>query len=230
MFGRHGIGLAGQRVLDLGTGTGTLARGFAERGARALGLDPSPGMLAAAASLPRPSGSPPAWVRARAEALPFGADTFDVVCAGQCWHWFDRARAASELSRVLRPGGRALIAYFSYLSETGSLGAASERVVLRYQPGWEWAHKDGRYPQFTAELVAAGLEAESELDFTLPIVFSHESWRGRFRACNGVLTLPPDRVAAFDSELALMLAAGWPEPLMVEHRVWATIARPREGR
>ncbi|MFI5371263.1 MAG: class I SAM-dependent methyltransferase [Candidatus Eisenbacteria bacterium] len=227
-FARHGIGLAGQRVLDLGTGTGTLARGLVARGAWAVGLDPSPSMLAAAAAMPGPPGPRPTLVRARAEMLPFGPARFDVVCAGQCWHWFDRVRAANELARVLRPGGRALIAYFSYLAEPGTLGAVTERLVLRHQPGWEWAHQDGRYPSFTADLVGAGLEAASELEFTLPIAFTHEGWRGRFRACNGVLTLPPDRVAAFDAELAAMLAAEWPEPLMVEHRVWATIARRGE--
>ena len=227
-FARHGIGLAGQRVLDLGTGTGSLARGFAVRGTSSVGLDPSPGMIAAAASLAAPAGGPFALVRAWSESLPFATATFDVVCAGQCWHWFDRARAAAELARVLKPDGRAVIAYFSYLAEPGSLGAASERIVLAHQPGWGWANKDGRYPRFGADLVAAGLELEGELDFTLPIAFTHESWRGRFRACNGVLTLPPDRAAAFDAELAAMLAAEWPEPLVSEHRVWAVIARRRE--
>jgi SAM-dependent methyltransferase len=44
-----GIGVVGQRILDLGTGTGTLACGFAERGCDVVGLDPSPEMLAQAA-------------------------------------------------------------------------------------------------------------------------------------------------------------------------------------
>ncbi len=37
-----GVGAAGQRLLDLGTGTGALGRGFALRGCRVTGLDPSP--------------------------------------------------------------------------------------------------------------------------------------------------------------------------------------------
>jgi len=43
-----GIGLPGQRIVDLGTGTGTLARGFARRGCRVIGIDISEAMLQAA--------------------------------------------------------------------------------------------------------------------------------------------------------------------------------------
>jgi hypothetical protein len=42
-----------------------------------------------------------------------------------------------------------------------------------------------------------------------------------------VLTLPPAGIATFDRELATLLAASWPEPLQVEHRVWAAVARRR---
>ena len=44
----RGVGVAGQRVLDLGTGTGALGRGFARRGCRVTGLDPSEALLAQA--------------------------------------------------------------------------------------------------------------------------------------------------------------------------------------
>ena len=50
-LGALGIGLPGQRILDLGTGTGSLARGFARRGAAVTGLDPSAALLAQARRL-----------------------------------------------------------------------------------------------------------------------------------------------------------------------------------
>ena len=42
---------------------------------------------------------------APAEETGLPDDNFDVVTAGQCWHWFDRPRAAAEVARLLRPGG-----------------------------------------------------------------------------------------------------------------------------
>jgi hypothetical protein len=63
-------------------------------------------------------------------------------------------------------------------------------------------------------------------EFDLPIRFTHEGWRGRIRACAGVLTLPAESIAAFDADLAELLAKRFPEqPLLVEHRIFGIVAR-----
>ena len=219
-----GMGLAGQRVLDVGTGTGTLALGFARRGCDAVGLDPSGNMLAQARRLAIEQRLTVRWVEARAEATGMPAESFDLVCAGQCWHWFDRGAVAAEARRVLRPGARALIAYFSYLPEEGSLAQATERIVLRHNPTWAMAGLDGQYPRLADDLTGAGFERPSTFDFIVNTPFTHEAWRGRFRACHGVLTLPPDAVGAFDSELAALLET-YPEPVLVPHRIFGIVAR-----
>jgi SAM-dependent methyltransferase len=164
------------------------------------------------------------WVRAWAEATGLPGSEFDVVCAGQCWHWFDRPRAAAEALRLLRPGGRLLLAYFSYLPLPGNVGEATEEIVLRYHPTWKWAGHDGRHPEFAQELRDAGYERQTTFDYVVPIPFSHQAWRGRIRACNGVLTLPASTIAAFDSDLARLLAERFPEPLVVDHRIWGIVA------
>jgi hypothetical protein len=48
-------------------------------------------------------------------------------------------------------------------------------------------------------------------------------WRGRFRACNGVLALPPEGIVAFDAELKALLEARFPEPIVSRHRVFGIV-------
>jgi SAM-dependent methyltransferase len=222
--GRRGFGTPGQRLLDVGTGTGTLARGFAARGSSVVGLDPSAEMLAHAAELARDEGPSIEWVCATAEASGQPDGSFDAVSAGQCWHWFDRPRAAAEVRRVLRPGGRVLIAYFSYLPEPGSVGAATEELILRYHPAWLMAGSDGRYARWADDLRDAGFAGLDLFEQDIEVAFTHESWRGRFRACNGVVALPGDRIAEFDADLAAMLAQRFPEPVISRHRVFGMAA------
>ena len=63
-----GVGRAGQRLLDLGTGTGSLARGFAARGARVTAIDPASTLLAEARRLSAAEGLEIDYREATAEA------------------------------------------------------------------------------------------------------------------------------------------------------------------
>lgn len=223
--GRAGIGTSGQRVLDLGTGTGSLARGFAARGCCVVGLDPSVRMLHEAVGLTRAAGLRVHYIQATAEAISLRDGACDIVCAGQCWHWFDRDRASREVARLLRPGGRALIGYLTYLSDPGTLGRATEVLVLRYHPDWQLAGSDGRMPQYAADLATQGLGHLETFEFDVDILFTHDSWRGRFRTCNGVLALSPEHQAAFDEDLCALLASSYRDPILVPHRVYGILAQ-----
>src|SRR5207248_2881875 len=82
------------RVLDLGTGTGNVARGFAMRGCSVTGLDKCGPLLDQAKLLDRDHGVQINYVLATAEQTGLAPQSFDVITAGQCWHWFDRPKAA----------------------------------------------------------------------------------------------------------------------------------------
>jgi ubiquinone/menaquinone biosynthesis C-methylase UbiE len=97
------------RILDLGCGTGIIARLLRERlggGARITGLDVSPPMIAKARSL----APELEWHEGNAMALPFADHAFDVVLCQQMLQFVPSPAAAlREAKRVLAPGGRLLV-------------------------------------------------------------------------------------------------------------------------
>ncbi len=221
----YGIGPAGQLICDLGTGTGALARGF--DAATVVGTDIAHALMRAG----RKRAAHVAYVRARAEDIPLADGLFDVVTAGQCWHWFDRAAATNEVWRLLKPGGRVVIAHFDWLEHTGSVAAMSAALIRAHNPSWQpGAHylqgeKQGLYPAWLADL--ARFQAVETFSFVEDVAYTHEAWRGRIRASAGVATMAD--VPAFDTALAQQLAEQFPQnPLTVPHRTWAVVAaKPR---
>ncbi len=213
----------GNQVLDLGTGTGTIARGLALRGCLATGLDSEQHLLTEAARLDREAATGVAYVEGRAEETGLPSARFDVVTAGQCWHFFDRARTTREVARVLGPGGRLVIAHFDWLPVRGNVVASTERLIARTNPHWYLGNTTGLYPDWLTDVDDGGFSALETFSFDIDEFYSHEAWRGRIRASAGIgASLPVETVAAFDDELAAMLQADWPqEPLRVPHRVWA---------
>jgi SAM-dependent methyltransferase len=94
----------GERVLDIGCGTGRTAAALARSyGAHVVGVDPSPGMLAEARAkgIEAHEGT--------AEALPFANACFDVALMQLVVHHLDRGRAFAEALRVLGTHGRLVV-------------------------------------------------------------------------------------------------------------------------
>lgn len=222
----RGVGRPGQRILDMGSGTGSLARGFARRGARVAALDLSEELLAQARVLAAEQGVEIETICAPAENSGLTAASFDVVAAGQCWHWFDRPRAAAEARRLLVPGGALLICHFDWLPLPGNMVAATEALIERHNPAWSLGGGTGLYPAWLVDAARAGFGGIETFSFDTRVPYSHEAWRGRIRASAGVGgSLAPDAVAAVDRALAALLAAEFPEdPLHVPHRCFAVTA------
>jgi SAM-dependent methyltransferase len=212
----------GDTVLDLGTGTGTVARGLALRGCEVTGLDPSAPMLAQAAELDQAAGVKVKQVRARVENAEFAPASFEVITAGQCWHWFDRPKTAALTRRWLKPGGRLVIAHFDWLPLAGNMVQATERLILTCNPGWTLHSGSGLYPAWLKDVAEAGFVELQTRSFDIDVPYTHEDWRGRIRASAGIgASLDETKVQRFDAELAALLTANYPaQPMAVPHRVW----------
>ena len=222
-----GIGQSGQKLVDLGTGTGTLARGFASRGCKVIGIDPSTELVAQAKALDKATGVAVEYRQATAEETGLPADSFDVVSAGQCWHWFERSRAAREVARILKPDAYIVIVHFDWLPLPGNILDLTENLIYVYNPAWRGGGGNGLHPAWLTDLGKAAYREIETFSYDVAVPYTHEAWRGRIRASAGVgASLPPEKVAAFDREFKTLLQENYPEDVLsVPHRVFAVIAK-----
>src|SRR5262245_18583152 len=108
-----------ERVLDVGCGTGAVARHVAKRlgsGGSITAMDLSPNMLAVARERAAKENGTVAWHHGSAERLPFPEHSFDVVhCQFALMFFADRESALAEMRRVLMERGRTLVAVWQGL-------------------------------------------------------------------------------------------------------------------
>jgi SAM-dependent methyltransferase len=215
-LGRFGIGAPGQRILDIGSGTGLLAAALETTGAAVILSDMSHDLLRRAPH--------PRRVAAMAEALPFAPDSFDVVTAAQSWHWFHRRKAPAEIRRVLRPGGRVAVVYQTYIPLPGSVAHASEALILAHRPGWRHANSTGLNGQVLRDLQISGFGGIETFSFDTEAAFTRQGWNGFLRTTSPLgASMDPQQLAQFDRQHQAMLA-DYPEPLKIPHRIFAAVA------
>ncbi len=128
---------AGERIIDVGCGTGNLTLRIAgNAGGRITGVDPATSMVRAArqkTTIPRTT-----FAIAAAEALPFADATFDAaVSSVSAHHWHDPIAGFHELARVVRPGGRLVIADGTDFGPIVRLLRAIGRVPRDHRQGWD---------------------------------------------------------------------------------------------
>ena len=106
----------GRRILDVASGVGQDAIALEAEGARVVGAEPSRRMIGLAElQAAKAAGPLPAWVRSWSDALPFADDSFDAAfCKGALDHFDRPERAIAEMARVVRPGGRVVLAIANF--------------------------------------------------------------------------------------------------------------------
>ncbi|MBQ8148009.1 MAG: methyltransferase domain-containing protein [Lachnospiraceae bacterium] len=213
----RGLCMDGQRVLDLGTGTGVLPRNLYTYGANWTGTDIAENQIQQARILAEQADMKIDFFTSATEAVEFPDETFDVITACQCFWYFDHKLVMPRLANMLKPNGRLLILYMAWLPFEDKIAGASEELVLKYSPDWSGAGET-RKPIWIPEVVYDYFEMVDHEEYDVMVPFTKESWHGRMRACRGVgASLSGEELQHWDKEHMQLLENIAPEEFEVLH-------------
>lgn len=207
------------RVLDLGTGSGVLSRALYHTGARFTGVDISPGQVAEAKRLSTEQAMEIDYRVGPAEGLAFPDASFDAVLAAMSFSYMDADAVLPNIHRMLCPGGHFALLAMLWLPKEDEIARGTERLVLKYNPGWTgggYRRATPQPPEWAGELFIP----DCTVAYAEDVPFTREGWLGRIRSCRGVgaSDLSGEALAAFDAEHAAFLQE-FPEPLMIPHHI-----------
>ncbi|RKI83678.1 class I SAM-dependent methyltransferase [bacterium 0.1xD8-71] len=214
IIGRN-LCMNGQKVLDIGTGTGVLPRNLYRYGAKWTGTDISEEQIRQAGIL---SGNMNIdYHTVSTEELDFPDDSFDVITACQCFFYFDHERIAPALRRMLKPGGQLLVLYMAWLPFEDEIAEASEELVLKYNPAWSGAGET-MHPIIIPEVYEKDFELVYQETYPIKVHFTRESWHGRIKTCRGIgASLTEKEISAWEQEHLKLLTETAPEEFAIQH-------------
>jgi 2-polyprenyl-6-hydroxyphenyl methylase/3-demethylubiquinone-9 3-methyltransferase len=126
------LAIGGRAVLDIGCGGGYLAEAFAADGFQVTGVDPAANSIAAARRHAAETGLQIQYEVGRGEYLPFGDETFDIVCCCDVLeHVDDVGQVVREAARTLKPGG---VFFYDTVNRT----LRSKLVLIKVWQDWNF--------------------------------------------------------------------------------------------
>ncbi|MBR2283202.1 MAG: methyltransferase domain-containing protein [Ruminococcus sp.] len=213
----RGLCVNGQRVLDLGTGTGVLPRNMYHFGAEWTGTDISENQIKQAKKLAARENMKIDFITSAAEDIDFPDKSFDVITACQCFWYFKHDVVLPKLSKMLKDHGKLLILYMAWLPFEDTIAGASEQLVLKYHPDWSGAGET-RKPIWIPEIADQYFELTEHEEYDLNVSFTRESWHGRMKACRGVgASLNDAELSAWEHEHKSLLERIAPDEFDVLH-------------
>lgn len=163
---------AGERVLDLGAGTGNAALIAAAAGADVTAVDPSPRLLSVAAGVAEQRGVPLRCEVGEAAELPADTSGFDCLVSNFAVIFApDPEAAVAEIARVLRPAGRAAFTAWLPGGALGELAAAAQEMVRTAlgapppPPGFPWHEEAAVTELFARHGMTAAAAGQHKLVF-----------------------------------------------------------------
>lgn len=218
---------AGKRVLDLGTGTGVLPRNLYAYGAEWVAADISENQIREAKRLSEENGMKIEYLVSAAEDLSLPSESFDAITACQCYWYFDHARVAPVLSRLLKPNGRVLFLLMNWLPYEDKIAGESEKLVLKYNSKWSGGG-EVRHPIDVPREYDEYFTVASREEYDLFVPFTRESWNGRMKACRGVgASLSEEEIERWEREHTQMLEQIAPPRFEVLHHAAVAELRKR---
>ncbi len=194
-------------VLDVGCGTGITTRLFMRRGCTVLGIEPDARMAAVA--------------RRQGATVEDGAfegwdprdRRFDLLVAGQAWHWVEPDAGARKAAEVLAPGGRIGL-FWNQSFPTGETRRVMDDVYQRVAPALGTTsvllgeRHGSLYKDIAQSLRDAGHFADVRLvDYRREVQYSTEQWLELASTHSDHHTLPADELDALIRELRTALDA-----------------------
>ncbi|MDE5556570.1 MAG: class I SAM-dependent methyltransferase [Ruminococcus sp.] len=214
---KRNLCIKGQKVLDLGTGTGVIPRNMYRYGAEWTGIDISENQIEQAGILSENMNIK--YYAQAVEDIKFPCNSFDVITACQCFWYFDHEKIMPELYNILKPNGSILILSMAWLPYEDKIAEASEKLVLKYNPEWSGAGET-LHPIFIPECYKEKFRLVYHEEYSLKVPFTRKSWNGRMKSCRGIgASLTESEISAWECEHINLLSKIAPDNFEIQHYV-----------